>query len=62
MPNRGRDVVTKNIPDYALVIGNPGKIIGWVNKLGERLKFSKGEISDCGEFILKSNILKKIVS
>jgi len=29
-------VVTKDIPDYALVVGNPGKIIGWINKKGER--------------------------
>ncbi|SVE50667.1 uncharacterized protein METZ01_LOCUS503521, partial [marine metagenome] len=27
-------VVTKNVPDHALVIGNPGKIIGWVDKKG----------------------------
>ena len=30
-------VVNKNIPDYALVVGNPGRQIGWVCKCGERL-------------------------
>jgi len=30
-------VVTKDIPDFALVVGNPAKIIGWVCKCGERL-------------------------
>ena len=30
-------VVTKDVPDYALVIGNPGKIVGKVNKLGNRI-------------------------
>lgn len=30
-------VVTKDVPDYALVIGNPGKIVGYVCKCGGRL-------------------------
>ena len=28
-------VVTKDVPDYALIIGNPGKIAGYVDKLGK---------------------------
>lgn len=32
-------VVTKDIPDYALVVGNPGRVIGWVSEAGKRLKF-----------------------
>lgn len=39
-------VVTKNIPDYALVIGNPGSIVGWVCKCGEKLSF-KDHIAQC---------------
>ena len=31
-------VVTKNVPDYALVVGNPAKIVGWVDELGNKLK------------------------
>jgi UDP-2-acetamido-3-amino-2,3-dideoxy-glucuronate N-acetyltransferase len=30
-------VVTKNVPDYALIVGNPGKQIGWVDKEGNRI-------------------------
>jgi UDP-2-acetamido-3-amino-2,3-dideoxy-glucuronate N-acetyltransferase len=30
-------VVNKNIPDYALVVGNPAKQIGWTCECGERL-------------------------
>lgn len=30
-------VVTKNVPDYALVIGNPGRVVGWVCQCGVRL-------------------------
>lgn len=39
-------VVTKNIPDYALVVGNPSKQIGWMSEFGHRLKFD-----ECGEAI-----------
>jgi UDP-2-acetamido-3-amino-2,3-dideoxy-glucuronate N-acetyltransferase len=31
-------VVTKNVPDYALIVGNPGKQIGWVDKEGNTIK------------------------
>ncbi|HYF03952.1 MAG TPA: acyltransferase [Patescibacteria group bacterium] len=40
-------VVTKDVPDFALVYGNPAKVCGWVSMEGERLDFSKGdEVSD----------------
>jgi UDP-2-acetamido-3-amino-2,3-dideoxy-glucuronate N-acetyltransferase len=32
-------VVTKSVPDFALVVGNPAKIIGWVSEAGKRLNF-----------------------
>jgi len=52
-------VVTKNIPDFALVMGNPGKIMGWVNKKGEKLEFI-GKISTCKNFIFENNVIKYI--
>ena len=42
-------VVTKDVPDYALVIGNPGKITGWVSKIGERLVFNDRDIAICNK-------------
>lgn len=33
-------VVTKDVPDFALVIGNPAKFKHWVGKTGERLEFN----------------------
>ena len=53
-------VVTKDVPDHALVIGNPGKVVGWVDKLGNKLIFDNKGISTCGKYLLKEKILKKI--
>ena len=40
-------VVTKDIPDYALVIGNPGRIVGWVSEAGKKLNFDKDGFAYC---------------
>ncbi|MFQ5992936.1 MAG: Gfo/Idh/MocA family oxidoreductase [Nitrospiraceae bacterium] len=32
-------VVTKDVPDYALVVGNPGRIVGWMCHCGIKLTF-----------------------
>lgn len=49
-------VVTKHIPDYALVVGNPAKILGYVCKCGERLNFENNHAvcSACGEKYIKT--------
>jgi UDP-2-acetamido-3-amino-2,3-dideoxy-glucuronate N-acetyltransferase len=36
-------VITRDVPDYALVVGNPGRRIGWVCKCGVRLEPSNGK-------------------
>lgn len=43
-------VITKHIPPYALVIGNPGRIAGWICNCGVKLSFSgsKAKCSACG--------------
>lgn len=40
-------VVTKDIPPYALVVGNPGKQIGWISEYGHRLNFDENGRSVC---------------
>src|SRR5690606_14362801 len=40
-------VVTKNIPDYALVVGNPARQIGWMSEFGHRLEFNENGIAIC---------------
>lgn len=32
-------VVTRNVPDYALVVGNPARQTGWMSRAGYRLRF-----------------------
>jgi UDP-2-acetamido-3-amino-2,3-dideoxy-glucuronate N-acetyltransferase len=49
-------VVTKPVKPYALIVGNPGKQIGWVSEYGHRLDFISGK-AKCPES-LKSYELK----
>jgi UDP-2-acetamido-3-amino-2,3-dideoxy-glucuronate N-acetyltransferase len=42
-------VVTKTIPAFALVVGNPAKQIGWVGEYGHRLEFGDNGIAVCHE-------------
>lgn len=42
-------VVTKNVPDYALVMGNPAKQSGWMSEYGHKLKFDKEGLAVCPE-------------
>ncbi|MCM8535310.1 MAG: N-acetyltransferase [Lentisphaeraceae bacterium] len=37
-------VVTKDVPDFAMIAGVPGKVIGWMSKNGESLEFDKRPI------------------
>ena len=34
-------VVTKNVPAYALLVGNPARQLGWMSEYGHRLEFNK---------------------
>ena len=42
-------VVTKGVPDYALVLGNPAKQVGWMSEYGHKLSFDKKGIATCPE-------------
>jgi UDP-2-acetamido-3-amino-2,3-dideoxy-glucuronate N-acetyltransferase len=42
-------VITKPVPAYALVVGNPAKQIGWMSELGFRLHFNAEGIANCKE-------------
>lgn len=42
-------VVSKPVPDYALVVGNPAKQIGWMSEFGHRLEFDDNGKTSCPE-------------
>jgi len=57
-------VITKDVKSYALVVGNPGKQIGWMSEYGHRLEFNDSSEAICPEskeiYILKNNeVVKK---
>lgn len=57
-------VVTKTVPAYALVVGNPARQIGWMSEFGHRLNFNEKGIAVCPEskeeYILEDFIVKKL--
>ena len=57
-------VVTKEIPAYALVVGNPARQIGWMSEFGHRLEFDKDGFATCPEssekYELKDNKVRKL--
>jgi UDP-2-acetamido-3-amino-2,3-dideoxy-glucuronate N-acetyltransferase len=56
-------VVTKEVPDHALIIGNPGRIVGWMSEYGERLEFDSQNVASCPTtstvYMLINGLLKK---
>jgi UDP-2-acetamido-3-amino-2,3-dideoxy-glucuronate N-acetyltransferase len=55
-------VVTKTVPAYALVVGNPARQIGWMSEFGQRLAFNTDGIAICEESQEKYQLINKIVS
>ena len=57
-------VVTKHVPAYALVVGNPSKQIGWMSEYGHRLTFDASGRAACPEsgdvYSLENNQVKKL--
>ncbi|TMM30491.1 N-acetyltransferase [Polaribacter aestuariivivens] len=57
-------VVTKEVPPFALVVGNPSKQIGWVSEYGHRLNFDEKGFATCKEskqqYQLKNNSVIKL--
>ena len=55
-------VVTKDVPNYGLIVGNPGRLDGWMSEYGERLHFAKGRAACTAtgdQYLLKQGIVTK---
>ena len=57
-------VVTKSVPDYALLVGNPARQLGWMSEYGHRLHFNPEGFAECPEshdkYQLKDGKVSKI--
>ena len=42
-------VVTKAVPAYALIVGNPGRQVGWMSEYGHKLEFDENGLATCPE-------------
>lgn len=51
-------VVTREVPDYALVMGNPARQTGWVSRAGHKLQFDSAGMAECFETGEKYELLK----
>jgi UDP-2-acetamido-3-amino-2,3-dideoxy-glucuronate N-acetyltransferase len=54
-------VVTKDVPDYALVVGNPARQTGWMSEYGHKLVFDASGLADCPESREKYRLSDKSV-
>lgn len=57
-------VVTKNVPNYALVVGNPAKQKGWMSEHGQKLVFNADGIALCEQsqqsyILINGEVLRK---
>jgi len=50
-------VIIKDVPDYALMVGNPGLQVGWVNKKGIQISFNDQGLSPCGNYKLENEMV-----
>jgi UDP-2-acetamido-3-amino-2,3-dideoxy-glucuronate N-acetyltransferase len=55
-------VVTKYVPPYALVVGNPARQTGWMSEYGHRLEFGGDNVTVCPESQEKYRLEKGVVS
>jgi len=57
-------VVTKDVPAYALIVGNPGRQTGWMSEYGHKLNFNSENKAICPEsqqeYLLENNRVKRI--
>jgi UDP-2-acetamido-3-amino-2,3-dideoxy-glucuronate N-acetyltransferase len=57
-------VVTKDVPDFALVVGNPARIVGWMSEAGRKLSFDRAGYAYCEKakkkYKLENNFVREV--
>jgi UDP-2-acetamido-3-amino-2,3-dideoxy-glucuronate N-acetyltransferase len=58
-------VVTRDVPAYALVMGNPARQKGWMSAYGHRLEFDANNVAKCPEsgeeYLLEKGRVEKLM-
>jgi UDP-2-acetamido-3-amino-2,3-dideoxy-glucuronate N-acetyltransferase len=56
-------VVTRDVPDFALVVGSPARVAGWMCICGHRIDFDEGTGSGtCRECKIEYSKVRQVVS
>ena len=55
-------VVTKDVPDFAIVVGNPSRIIGWMSEAGIKLNFDENGVAFCKKSGKRYKLERNIVA
>lgn len=55
-------VITKDVPDFALVLGNPARIVGWMSEAGKRLNFDGDGLAFCDKSNKKYRLINNNVA
>ena len=57
-------VVTKDVPDFAMVVGNPARVKGWFSEAGKKLEFDEDSYAYCEKsrkkYKLESGIVREV--
>jgi UDP-2-acetamido-3-amino-2,3-dideoxy-glucuronate N-acetyltransferase len=55
-------VVSKDVPAYGLILGNPGKLTGYMSRHGHKLHFDESNLAICPESNFRYQKLKEVIS
>lgn len=55
-------VVTKDVPDYAMMVGVPARQVGWMSEAGEKLQFNEQNEAVCSKTNIKYKLANGLVS
>lgn len=57
-------IVTKPVPPYALIVGNPGRQVGWMSEYGQKLHFNSDHKAICSEsgqeYLIQNNTISRV--
>ncbi|MCD6565194.1 MAG: N-acetyltransferase [Bacteroidales bacterium] len=55
-------IVHKDVKPYSLIVGNPGRPVGWMSEFGHRLNFDDNGLAECPESLEKYKLEDGVVT